>query len=222
MVVYLWCYGAIFLPLVLGPLLRSTALHPVPGHFSQKPGCLCQEAEDWPQVDLPARQQRQAQKKSTKKWLTNHKINILQWPSQSPDLKPIENLWLELKRAVDKTRRWTSRIWKGEEWSEIPPNVLQLIKHFRKSISAIILARWGIERYWKRVWLVSNFDPNFVREKRDYFLWASQIWFGIQCSSVFELFILYSIFLLIFIKGVNNSDLHYIALPKEDHRKRER
>ncbi|MGH0169174.1 UNVERIFIED_CONTAM: hypothetical protein FKN15_056301 [Acipenser sinensis] len=31
--------------------------------------------------------------KSTKKWLIDHKINILQWPSQSSDLIPIENLW---------------------------------------------------------------------------------------------------------------------------------
>ena len=42
--------------------------------------------------------------KSTKKWLLDQKINILQWSSQSSDLKPIENLWFELKRAVQKHR----------------------------------------------------------------------------------------------------------------------
>ena len=41
--------------------------------------------------------------KSTKKWLIGHKINILQCPAQSSDLKPIENLWFELKRAIQST-----------------------------------------------------------------------------------------------------------------------
>jgi hypothetical protein len=48
--------------------------------------------------------------KSTKKLLIGHKIKILQWPFQSLDLKPIENLWFELKRTVHNCRQ---RICKG-------------------------------------------------------------------------------------------------------------
>ena len=36
------------------------------------------------------------------KWLKGNKVNVLEWPSQSSDLSPVENLWTELKRCVCK------------------------------------------------------------------------------------------------------------------------
>ena len=61
--------------------------------------------------------------KSTKAWLEKKGWKLLEWPSQSPDLNPIENLWWDLKKAVAARRPKNIADLETiahEEWAKIP------------------------------------------------------------------------------------------------------
>ncbi|KAL0184889.1 hypothetical protein M9458_020585 [Cirrhinus mrigala] len=61
--------------------------------------------------------------KITKEWLHNNSVTVLEWPSRSPDLNPVEHLWRDLKMAVHQhlpsNLTELERICK-EEWQRIP------------------------------------------------------------------------------------------------------
>ena len=50
--------------------------------------------------------------KSVKTWFNAKKINVLEWPAQSPDQNPIENLWEEVDRNINRsTATNLDRLW---------------------------------------------------------------------------------------------------------------
>ncbi|KAG2468920.1 TCB1 transposase, partial [Polypterus senegalus] len=89
--------------------------------------------------------------KSTKAFIQRNKYNVLEWPSQSPDLNRIENLWCELKRAVHARKPSNLNeleIFCKEEWSKIPSSTIQtLIGTYRKRLEAVISAKGGSTKY---------------------------------------------------------------------------
>uniref|UniRef100_A0AAR2LJV0 Transposase n=1 Tax=Pygocentrus nattereri TaxID=42514 RepID=A0AAR2LJV0_PYGNA len=89
--------------------------------------------------------------KSTTEWLKKNKMKTLEWPSQSPDLNPIEMLWYDLKKAVHA--RKPSNVTELEqfckdEWAKIPPErCKRLIASYRKCLVAVVAAKGGPTSY---------------------------------------------------------------------------
>ena len=79
--------------------------------------------------------------KSSKKCLSENNVNILLWPSQSPNLNPIENLWRFLKIQI-RTRAPASiknlKTIYQEEWYKITSNYCKkLIENNRKGLVGV-------------------------------------------------------------------------------------
>ncbi len=89
--------------------------------------------------------------KGTKSWFNDHGVGVLDWPANSPDLNPIENLWGIVKRKMRDTRPNNADELKAtvkETWASIPPQQChKLITSMPRQIEAVIKAKGAPTKY---------------------------------------------------------------------------
>ncbi len=93
--------------------------------------------------------------KGTKSWFNDHGVTVLDWPANSPDLNPIENIWGIVKRKMRDTRPNNADELKAtvkETWASIPPQQChKLITSMPRRIEAVIKAKGAPTKYWVHI-----------------------------------------------------------------------
>lgn len=90
--------------------------------------------------------------KSVKNWMQSERVTVLEWPGNSPDLNPIENLWFMMKRKVRKhaptsmadLQYWIKRVWVQEVTNE---SCARLATSMPRRIQAVLSSRGKMTKY---------------------------------------------------------------------------
>ncbi|KAG8917394.1 hypothetical protein FRC01_002479 [Tulasnella sp. 417] len=91
--------------------------------------------------------------KRAKKWFKDNEIEVLPWPAQSPDLNPIEHLWVHVKRKLaeyETAPKGVNELWSRVQdvWGAIPASVCQgLIESMPRRVEAVFQAKGGYTEY---------------------------------------------------------------------------
>lgn len=91
--------------------------------------------------------------KSVKTFLAQSSIPLLEWPGNSPDLNPIENVWELLKREIGKENITTKHqliariIWHWNHNDKLKEKALNCVTSMPRRIESVIKAKGGITKY---------------------------------------------------------------------------
>lgn len=89
--------------------------------------------------------------KTAKEWFASHQVDVMEWPPQSPDLNPIENLWSDVKKEVGKHQPTNNNdLWEvvKSAWSSIPPERCQkLVDSMIRRCKAVIKNKGFTTKY---------------------------------------------------------------------------
>lgn len=89
--------------------------------------------------------------KLAKEWFQDNNVEVMEWPAQSPDLNPIENLWTDVKKAVSEAKPTNNnQLWKVVEqsWYSIPKERCQgLVNSMKRRCEAVIKNKGFATKY---------------------------------------------------------------------------
>ena len=89
--------------------------------------------------------------KSVGRWFGENQVPVLSWPSQSPDLNPIENLWTEVDAAVKAAAPSTVdklEVVLRDAWAAIPKSMCtRLVASMPRRCAAVIRSMGYATKY---------------------------------------------------------------------------
>jgi hypothetical protein len=91
--------------------------------------------------------------RSTKAWMEANGFNVLEWPSNSPDMNPIEHVWNDVDMRVRKNHPQARNIAElknqiEEEWYRTSPGYInELFSSMPRRIKALADARGRNTKY---------------------------------------------------------------------------